>query len=333
MPRSGTTLHQPNDIREYDQQAAYIDYRTPADDDADRRQWDAEATGIRDYAAAIDPPGFDAVQLAPADHTATVAAIRSQLRERDRPGCRDSSYRSKQERTTATRCHRAIGLWVRGDDGAPVYVRPPCRSRTCADCRPAIDGSDAERIADGIGPDAWIAEIPRDQWIAVSTRLRRHDATRLQCASNRDPTKVVVVADEPPTADAHKLTDPATAIRDLLATRPTGQARRLTTTGRIVGRDEWDDRYRAEAIAEDWAAPGVSLADIELVAAALGVATSVTADTVTLRCKWDDWRSVAIRRWGRNPSRVEWADMYRDTLRGEGIPVDDPPLVAYAEAS
>ena len=308
------------------------------DDDAAR--WEREAAEVRGYAAAIDPPGYGGIQFAPltpADHAATVEALRSQLRDRDHVACRDSSYGRQRNRTSATFCRRAFRRWTENSRGEPAAVWLRCRSRTCPDCRGAIDQSDADRIADGIGPDAWIVEIPRDQWVTVSTWLRRHDAARLQCASNRDPTKVVVVADMPPTPDAHKLTDPASMIRDLVATRPTGQTRRLTTAGQIVSRDEWDDRYHAEAIdgETDWFAPTVQPADIELVAAALGVEirTTTTADTVTLLCQWDDWRSVAIRRWARNPSRVEWADVYRATLRGEGIPFDDPPLTAYPVAS
>jgi len=344
-----TSISDPDDRNRED--AAKGNYRPGGEWAAERRQqWDDEAAEVRDYGAGIEPPRIDAVRLAPAEHAATVAALdrHHDLRtlanemeawDRESVARLDSSVRSKKERTTATPCPRGFGKWIANDRGEPVFASLRCRARTCPICRVQVDESDAERITDGIGPDAWIAEVPRDQWRTVSKRLDRADATAVQCASNRDPHSVVVVADMPPTADAHKLTDPASAIRDVVATRPTGWERRLTTKGRIVSRDEWDDRQHAKAIEADadgptdWTAPGVTLADIERVAAALGVETYTTADAVTLRCRWDDWRSVAIRRWARNPSRVEWADMYRDTLRGEGVPVDDPPLSVYAEVA
>jgi len=322
--------------------AARADWEAQLQLPADRREavaeaigrWDREAADIRRYAFTIEryEPAPMAIQLTPYEQAETRRLLGIP------PKCRDSSNRETTSRTNATRgdryCHRAYRRWLENDAGEPTATWLPCRSRTCRDCRPRIDQSDAERITYGLrGGDVWLSEVSIDRWRTVKTRLDRHGATVARFHSPRDYDTVLVVADEPVAPGAVKLSEVETVIGDLMRTRPTGQHRRLTTTGDIPSRDEWDDRHHKPQTvgAWDWMSKHTQPADIERVAAALGVPVERTAGTVRLKVGWDDWRAQAVRRWAKNPTGKQWEDMRIETLIREGvIEADEPPDLEVA---
>jgi len=323
---------------------AKVDYRSPADEAEARldgpigQSTDVELRAVAHFIAG---PGRKAhvVYLDILDelrdrqreaerhaYRATAATIRDLPRL---PRCPNTSNGEKRSRATQTFCRRAYRRWLENDAGEPVAEWLPCRSRTCQDCRAAIDQSDAERVAAGIGPNGWVVEIDAAQWATMSKRLNRRGINGARIPSNRHHDRVVVVADSPPVPGAVPVADVESLTADLMRTRPTGQARRLTTFGDIPSRDEWDERQRVAAPVglTDWMAAHVQPADVEVVAVALGVEVEITAMTVRLLCRWDDWRADAVRR-GK-----QWSDMRIETLIREGvIPADEPPDEAYEQA-
>jgi len=351
MPTPTSSRHRipgQSDIREYDPEAR--DYRSSADraearlDGPLESSTDAELRAAAHVTAGTGPrtqPAYEAVleelrdRQAEAEryaYRATAATIRDLPRL---PRCPNTSSGEKRSRATQTFCRRAYRRWLENDAGEPVAEWLPCRSRTCQDCRAAIDQSDAERVAAGIGPSGWVVEIDADQWPTMSKQLNRRGINGARIPSNRRHDRVVVVADSPPGPAAVPVLDVESLTADLMRTRPTGQARRLTTFGDISSRDEWDDRQRVAAPVglSDWMAAHVQPADVELVAGALGVEVETTAMTVRLLCRWDDWRADAVRRWCRNPSGKQWSDMRIETLIREGvIPADEPPDEVYEQA-
>jgi hypothetical protein len=312
------------------------DYRHLAAAAEDRRQWNLEAGDVRRYVESLtqfDPyAGEPVIRLTAAeqDEARRILAAETLTPQRPQTECPNSSNKRHRSRAIGTFCRRAYRREIiDAGTGRPAFVFLACDSRTCRDCRPGIDNADAERIADGLGTVAYLAEIDADKWGTVSKRLRRHSVDAVKIPSTRDPLKIVVVANEPPTPDAVRIVDVATVVRDLMMTRPTGQTRRMTTLGGIESRNEWEDRQKAEAVDSGRAfSPTVQPADVEKVADALGVPVTVTttAYATTIRVgETDAWRLDALRRWCRNPGGKQWADMRRETLIREGALDPDPP--------
>lgn len=308
--------------------------------DAAMARWDREAIHVRRAASTITPRVEPARRVLTPEQQAETARLLGIVETETPQGleadCPNNSYKDIRNRTTRTTyCYRAQRVWVQNAEGEPVARFLPCRSRTCKDCRAGLDQSDAERLTDAIGTRGYVVEIDKAQWDTVYKRLRRAGATGARIPSTRTADALVVVADIPPTPDATPVADVAVLTQDLCAHRPTGLERRLTTFGGVKSRDEWENRPSETAIdgETDWMARTVQPDDVERLAVAVGVPFERTGSTIRLRCRWDDWRAVAIRKWAKNPSGDAYEKQRRDTLIKEGVyGSDDPPDEAYEEA-
>lgn len=321
--------------------SATFAYRNEA---SDRDLWELEAADVRRFTENLpqfDPYAGEPVRVltdAEQDEARRILAAETVTPQRSPAACPDSSYQGNKERSNRTLCRRAYRRALRHPETGEAFVAfLDCGSRTCPDCRSGLDDSDTGRIAAGLGTVGYVAEIAADDRETVAKRMRRHGATGAFVPSNRDPSRIVVIADEPPTPGAVRIADVPSVVRDLMMTRPTGAARRLTTFGAVESRREWEGRGTAEALdgPGEWIAPTVQPADVENVAEALGIPFETTETrhgiAIRLRVPWDDWRAVALRRWCRNPAGKHWEQMRIDTLIREGAYTETPPDSAYRE--
>lgn len=276
------------DDRHHDN-AAKGKHRAPAERAADWRQWDAEAAGVRGYAAAIDPPDQPpAVQLDPADHAATVAALdadvrlwrREQRRERDRESSR--SYTAYADTPRRKRCRNPVTPVLEDDAGTRRVVLAPCETR-CRPCREWWAIVTARRATDWLGRSGYAYLIADDDAAAFVKRCQR---AGVPFHTVPIPTGRQIVTAAPVGDTLAVVVDIADAVRDAAATNP-HDGRRVSLSGQRHPDPAQRPPPLAEVSDQLMGRPAVVAEDPDNAEKLVGfwqprlVAETVTAETVT----------------------------------------------------
>lgn len=231
-------------------------------------------------------------------------------------------------------CPRSVRRLI-ADGETTIAVWLPCDSRTCGHCRPAIDESDAARIAASLGAGQLYRDtIPRVLWDRVRKRAQRAgvEAVKMQSATAAD--HIEILSNAPVTADAR----PASTgdLVDLVERRPVWAPGRSQTTGvGLISVREWEERTnvpKAEAVDSIEMDPSITVEDVEVAAEVLKIPTRREGPfQIRLQAPWRDPRMVALRAWVRDPAgHYEWQKMLWEIETAQGIrPPDEPPIEVY----